>query len=118
MNWRDKIKQVFFTEQDLGIRYPDEYNQELAQQSKIIAAGAQSQLLMSNPIFQDAVAEMYLLLDAELDAISDTDPDAEMRIRWVRCQRRALRQVCAMLDNKIAAQQSLEKANQEEKSNG
>lgn len=113
MKYLEKIKQLFFTEKDLGISYPDDTNKELALQSKIIAAGAQSQILMSNPIFQNAVADMYLTLEAQLDSVEDTDLDAEGQIRWIRVQRRALRQICAILDNKIAMMESVEKSNKE-----
>lgn len=109
MKYIDHVKKLFFTEKDLGTYYPDDYNAELAQQSKIIADGAQAQMLMSNPIFQQVVSEMYLALEQQLDSIEDTDKNAEENIRWVRVQRRALRQVCAILDNKIAAHEQLEK---------
>lgn len=113
MKYLEKIKQLFFTEKDLGISYPDDTNRELAMQSRIIAEGAQSQILMSNPIFQSAVADMYLTLEAQLDSVEDTDEHAEGQIRWIRVQRRALRQICAILDNKIAMMESVEKSNKE-----
>lgn len=110
MTFIHKVKQFFFTEQDLGTRFPDDHNAELFYQNNIIADGAKSQMLMSNPVFQDSVAEMYLALESQLDSIEDTMPDAQKHIQWVRVQRRALRQVCAMLDNKIAAKEAAERA--------
>jgi hypothetical protein len=104
-----KLKQFFFTEADLGIRYPDDYNAEIAAANNLIAEGAKSQMLMSNPIFQESVAEMYLALESQLDSIEDTMPDADKHVQWVRVQRRALRQVCAMLDNRIAAKEQAER---------
>lgn len=108
MQFIEKIKRIFFTEQDLGIRFPDEHNSELYKQNHLIAEGARSQLLMANPIFQESVAELYLALDSQLDSIEDTQPDSAAYIQWIRCQRRALRQVCAMLDNKIAQKEGAE----------
>lgn len=113
MSYIDNIKRLFFTEKDLGVRYPDELNRELAINSKLIAEGARAQLLMANPIFQDVVAEMYLTLEAQLDSIEDTWPDAQEQIQWVRVQRRALRQICAVLDNKIAVMETVEQATKE-----
>jgi uncharacterized protein YjaG (DUF416 family) len=114
MSFKQKILNIFFTESDQGIRFPDEYNAERFRQSNIIAEGARSQTLMSNPIFQESVAEMYLALESQLDSIEDTMPDADDHIRWVRVQRRALRQVCAMLDNKIAQKEMVEQALRQE----
>jgi hypothetical protein len=113
MNYIDKIKALFFTEKDLGVRYPDELNRDISINSRLIAEGAQSQMLMANPIFQAVVAEMYLTLEAQLDSIEDTWPDAQEQIQWVRVQRRALRQICAVLDNKIAVMETVEQANKE-----
>jgi hypothetical protein len=117
MTFKQKILNIFFTEGDQGIRFPDEYNAEKFRQNNIIAEGARSQNLMANPIFQESVAEMYLALDSQLDSIEDTMPDADKHIQWVRCQRRALRQVCAMLDNKIAQKEMVEQALQQEAQN-
>jgi hypothetical protein len=110
MKYIDKIKEFFFTKEDLGIRFPDDYNAELFTQNNLIAEGARSQMLMSNPIFQESVAEMYMALESQLDSIDDTMKDAQQYVQWVRVQRRALRQVCAMLDNKIAAKEAAERA--------
>lgn len=108
MNYYDRLKELFFTERDRGIRYPDDYNREAAIHSDIIQRGARSQVLMSNAVFQEAVTQIYLTLEAQLDSIEDTDHNAAEQIRWIRTQRRALRQVCALLDNQIAAQEQLE----------
>lgn len=109
MKYIDKVKSFFFTDSDLGIRFPDDHNHELFTQNNLIAEGAKSQMLMSNPIFQESVAEMYLALESQLDSIDDTMKDAEKYVQWIRVQRRALRQVCAMLDNKIAAKEQAER---------
>jgi hypothetical protein len=77
---------------------------------RVIQEGAQCALLMANPIFQDVVAEMYLAMEAQLDSIEDTLPDAPQQIQWVRVQRRALRQITAILDNKIAAMEQIQAA--------
>lgn len=106
----DKIKELFFTEYDRGVRYPDDYNREMALNMKLINEGAQSQTLMSNPIFQESVADIYLALEAQLDSIEDTEPGAHERIMFVRAQRRALRVICAALDNKIALKETVEKS--------
>ncbi len=114
MNFKQKVLNIFFTESDQGIRFPDDYNAEKFRQHNIIAEGARSQTLMSNPIFQEAVAEMYLSLESQLDSIEDTMPGAADHIQWVRVQRRALRQVCAVLDNKIAQKEIVEQALKQE----
>jgi hypothetical protein len=118
MNYLDRIKKIFFTESDLGTKILDPEYAERALNERIIQEGAQSQTLMSNPFFQEAVAQMYLALDSQLDSIEDTMPDAEEQIRWVRLQRRSLRHICAVLDNRIAAMESLQiqKEKQDEES--
>jgi hypothetical protein len=113
MSYLEQIKKLFFTEKDLGVRYPDDLNRELSINSRLIAEGAQSQMLMANPVFQQVVAEMYLTLEAQMDSIEDTWPDAAEQIQWVRVQRRALRQICAVLDNKIAVMETVEQSNKE-----
>lgn len=110
MKFIDYIKRVFFTESDLGVKFLEPEAQEKYLQQKIINEGAQSKLLMSNPIFQQTISEMYLQLEAQLDSIEDTDVGADKQIQWVRVQRRALRQIAAVLDNKIAAQEQLEQS--------
>lgn len=114
MKYFDRLKEIFFTEYDRGIRYPTDYDREAALHSKIIAEGARSQTLMANPIFQDTVAEIYLALEAQLDSIEDTQSDAQQQIAWIRAQRRALRIICATLDNKIAQKETVEKSLAEE----
>lgn len=115
MNYRERIREIFFTAGDLGRRWFSEDARLAHEHENTIAQGARSQLLMSHPVFQEAVTEMYLYLEAQLDAIEDTDPDSQDRIRWVRTQRRALRQVCAMLDNRIAQAENAEKQHQLDK---
>ena len=114
MNFKDRIISLFFTEYDRGIRYPDLHNRETALNMRLIADGARSATLMANPIFQDAVAEIYLALEAQLDVVEDTNPDATEQIAWIRAQRRALRVICAHLDNKIATKEAVEKTLQAE----
>jgi len=114
MTYIDRIKRIFFTSDDLGFKILDDELRERESNERIIREGAQSQLLMQNTIFQDVVADMYLNLEAQLDFIEDTDNMADEQIRWVRLQRRALRQVCAVLDTKIATMEALQKALKEE----
>ena len=114
MTYIDRIKRVFFTDSDLGTKILNPEIKERALNERIIQEGAQSQTLMSNPFFQQAVAEMYMSLDSQLDSIEDTMPNADEHIRWVRLQRRALRHVCAMLDNRIAAMETLQEALKQE----
>lgn len=113
MNYIDKVKKIFFTDSDLGIRSLDPDFKEKFAHERVIQDGAQSQLLMANPIFQDVVANMYLSLESQLDFIEDTEKDADERVRWVRLQRRALRTITAILDNNIAAMESLQNAQKE-----
>jgi hypothetical protein len=110
MKFIDKVKRIFFTDSDLGIKSLDPDFKEKMANERVIQDGAQSQLLMSSPIFQQVVAEMYLNLDAQLDFVEDTDPGAAEQIRWLRVQRRGLRQICAILDNKIAGMEQLNNA--------
>jgi hypothetical protein len=114
MTYIERLKRIFFTENDLGTKILDPEIKERMLNERIIQEGAQSLTLMSNSFFQTAVAEMYLALDSQLDSIEDTMPDADEQIRWVRLQRRALRHVCAVLDNRIAAMESLQQALQQE----
>ena len=107
MNYIDKVKRIFFTDSDLGIKSLDPNFKEKLANERIIQEGAQSQMLMANAIFQQVVAEMYLNLDAQLDLVEDTDPKAAEQIQWLRVQRRGLRQICAILDNKIAGMEQL-----------
>lgn len=107
-SYKEKIKHVFFTARDLGIKWVSPELEERRQQEYVIAQGAESRELMSKPIFQDAVSDIYLHLEAELDSLEPTQGDYDSRVQWILAQRRALRQVCALLDNKIAAQEQLE----------
>jgi len=117
MNWLDRIKRVFFTERDLGFQPLAEELQEREHWQRIINHGADSRALMMNSAFQTAVAEIYLTLEAQLDNVDDTQPDAEVQISSIRAQRRALRQICALLDNKIAAQETVEQTLKERSEN-
>ena len=108
ISYREKIKRKFFTARDLGERMLKAEREERRQQQFVIAQGAESRELMSKPIFQDAVSDIYLHLEAELDSLEPTQGDYDSRVQWILAQRRALRQVCALLDNKIAAQEQLE----------
>ena len=117
MNWLDRVKSVFFTERDRGF---ESLSPEMAEQEhwqRIINSGAKSRALMMNSAFQTAVAEIYLTLEAQLDAVDDAQPDAEVQISSIRAQRRALRQICALLDNKIAAQETVEQTLKERSEN-
>jgi hypothetical protein len=108
MMLRDKILRIFFTARDLGERMLKPEREERRQQQNVIAQGAESRALMTNPVFQSAVGDLYLHLEAELDSLEPTQGDYDSRVQWILAQRRALRQVCALLDNKIAAQEQLE----------
>ena len=110
MNYIDRIKRVFFTESDLGIKSLDPDFKEKYANERIIQDGAQSQLLMANPIFQTVVSDVYLSLEAQLDMLDDLDRGADEQVRWIRLQRRALRQITAILDNKIAAMEQVQAA--------
>jgi hypothetical protein len=113
MNYFDRIKRVFFTESDLGIKSLDPDFKEKFANERIIQDGAQSQLLMANPIFQTVVSDVYLSLEAQLDMVDDLDRGADDQVRWIRLQRRALRQIAAILDNKIAAMEQVQAAQQQ-----
>lgn len=108
MNYIERIKRVFFTESDLGIKSLDPDFKEKYASERIIQDGAQSQLLMANPIFQTVVSDVYLSLEAQLDMIDDLEHNSEEQVRYIRLQRRALRQITAILDNKIAAMEQLQ----------
>ena len=108
MNYIDRIKRVFFTESDLGIKSLDPNFKEKYAQERIIQDGAQSQLLRANPIFQTVISDVYLNLEAQLDMIDDLDRNADDQVRVIRLQRRALRQITAILDNKIAAMEQIQ----------
>ena len=107
MNYLNKIKAIFFTQEDLGVKLLDPELRAKSTEETIIARGAQSQLLMANPVFHEVVAEMYLNLEAQFDWIEDTEPDAQDKIQWIRLQRRALRIIAAQLDNMIAGMESV-----------
>jgi hypothetical protein len=107
MKYLDKIKRIFFTQDDLGVKILDPLARQISTEETIIARGAQSQLLMANPVFHDVITDMYLSLEAQLDWIEDTEPDAQSRIQWIRLQRRALRTIAAQLDNSIAAMEQI-----------
>ena len=113
MNYIDRVKRIFFTDSDLGYKSLDPDFKQKQNEERIIQNGAQSQLLMANPIFQQAVTDIYLTLESQLDFIEDTDEGAEERIRYVRLQRRALRTIAAVLDNNIAAMETLQNSQKE-----
>jgi hypothetical protein len=110
MNYIDRIKRVFFTEADLGIKSLDPDFKEKYATERVIQDGAQSALLMANPIFQTVVSDVYLSLEAQLDMVDDLDANADEQIRYIRLQRRAIRQIAAILDNKIAAMEQIQAA--------
>jgi hypothetical protein len=110
MNYIDRIKRVFFTESDLGIKSLDPDFKEKYATERVIQDGAQSALLMANPIFQTVVSDVYLSLEAQLDMVDDLDHNADEQVRYIRLQRRAIRQIAAILDNKIAAMEQIQAA--------
>jgi hypothetical protein len=108
MTYIERIRRIFFTEADLGIKSLDPDFKEKWASERVIQDGAQSQLLMANPIFQTVVSDVYLSLEAQLDMIDDLDRNSDEQVRIIRLQRRALRQITAILDNKIAAMEQLQ----------
>ena len=110
MNYTDRIKRIFFTESDLGIKSFDPDFKEKMATERVIQDGAQSAVLMANPIFQNVISDIYLSLEAQLDMVDDLDANSEDQVRSIRLQRRALRQITAILDNKIAAMEQIQAA--------
>lgn len=110
MNYIDRIKRIFFTESDLGIKSFDPDFKEKMATERVIQDGAQSAVLMANPIFQNVISDIYLSLEAQLDMVDDLDANSEDQVRSIRLQRRALRQITAILDNKIAAMEQIQAA--------
>jgi len=110
MTYIDRIKRIFFTESDLGIKSFDPDFKEKMATERVIQDGAQSALLMANPIFQTVISDIYLSLEAQLDMVDDLDKNADDQVRSIRLQRRALRQITAILDNKIASMEQVQAA--------
>jgi hypothetical protein len=108
------LKELLFTYADLhgGARRDSRAIDDI-----VFARGALSKTLMSNSIFQQAVADLYLALIVAEDEL-DTDAQHE-KVKEFRLQRRLLRQVVATLDNRVAeleAREELRRAEAEQAS--